>query len=210
MIKNISFITVLILLFGCQQKTIKPKWTINATYHESCSCNAPCPCPFGLPMTNSFCKLNSLLYIHKGQFNDIDLKGVKVILSGSSGKRGEYYFSETTTNEQKRSIESILKIVNIANFDTILVSKKTKVKFEKAGNNVAFSMSNISVLMSMVKGKNDKPVIVQNLKSKLFENYIPYLSHKNIRSFSDTTHDFSFVEKAGFISEWNLTDNDFK
>lgn len=210
MINNLFFITVLIFLFGWQQKTEKPKWYINATYHESCSCNAPCPCPFGLPMTNSFCKLNSLLDIHEGRYNSIDLKGVKVILTGTSGKWGEYYFSEATTNEQKRSIESILKIVNITKFDTILASKKTKINFEKKGSSVAFSMSNISVLMSMVKGKNDKPVIVQNLKSKLFENYIPYLSHKNIRSFSDTTHDFSFVDKAGFISNWNLTDNDFK
>ena len=173
MTKNISFIAVLILFLGCQQKTLKPKWSINATYHESCICNAPCPCPFELPMTNSFCKLNSLLDIHERKYNIIDLTGVKIILTGTSGKWGEYYFSEAITNEQKRSIESILKIVNIAKFDFILASKKTKINFEKESNNVAFSMSNISVLMSMVKGKNDKPVIVQNLKSKLFENYIP-------------------------------------
>ncbi len=210
MTNNLFFFTLLVFILGCQQKTENTKWSLKATYYESCSCNAPCPCPFGLPMTNSFCKLNSLLEIHNGHFNNIDLKGVKVILTGSSGKWGEYYFSEATTNEQKRSIESILEIVNIAGFDTILKSKKTKINFENKDGNVAFSMSNINVLMSMVKGKNDQPVIIQNLKSKLFENYIPYLSHKNVRLFSNTTNDFYFEGKAGFTSKWNLTDNDFK
>ena len=112
---------------GCRQRTEKPKWEINATYHESCSCNAPCPCPFGLPMTNSYCKLNSLLDVHEGQFNNIDLKGVKVILSGSVGGWGEYYFSDATTTEQKSAIENILKVVNNSGFDTILTSKLTKI-----------------------------------------------------------------------------------
>jgi Protein of unknown function (DUF1326) len=210
MTNNLFFFTLLVFILGCQQKTENTKWSLKATYYESCSCNAPCPCPFGLPMTNSFCKLNSLLEIHNGQFNNIDLKGVKVILTGSSGKWGEYYFSEATTNEQKRSIESILEIVNIAGFDTVLISKQTKINFENKDANVAFSTSNINVAMSMVKGKNNQPVIVQNLNGKPFENYIPYLSHKNVRSFSDTAHDFSFEGKAGFTSKWNLTDNDFK
>ena len=195
---------------GCQQKTLKPKWAINATYHESCSCNAPCPCPFGLPMTNSFCKLNSLLEIHEGHFNEIDLKGVKVVTTGSSGDWGEYSFSETTTDEQKSAVENILKVVNIYGFNTILTSKKTKIVFEKKDDTVAFSTPKIKVVMSMVKGKNGEPVVIQNLSEKVFENYIPYLSHENVRSCSDATHDFSYEEKAGFISEWNLTDKDFK
>ncbi len=210
MIKNIFFITVLIFLFGGEQKTEKPKWYIKATYYESCSCNAPCPCPFGLPMTNSFCKLNSLLEIHEGKFNNLDLKGVKVVITGSSGDWGEYNFSETTTDEQKSSVESILKIVNVYGFNTILTSKKTKIDFEKKEGSVKFSTSKVNVMMSMVKGKNGEPVVIHNLSGKIFENYIPYLSHKNVRSCLDTIHDFSFERKAGFASEWNLTDQDFK
>lgn len=210
MAKNISLIAIIILFSGCHQKSIKQQWSIKATYHESCSCNAPCPCPFGLPMTNSFCKLNSLLEIHEGQFDNIDLKGVKVILSGYAGEWGEYYFSETTTNKQKHSIENILKTVNIAGFDTILTSKKNKINFEKKDGNITFSTSNINVTMSMVKGKNGNPVVIQNLSKKVFENYIPYLSHKNVRTGLNTTHDFSFEKKAGFTSEWNLTNENYK
>lgn len=210
MMPKIFILTILIFVSSCQQRTEKPKWAMKATYHESCSCNAPCPCPFGLPMTNSFCKLNSLLDVHEGQFNNIDLKGVKVILSGKVGDWGEYYFSDAVTLEQKTVIEKILKVVNNTSFDTILTSKLTKIYFAKKDGKVSFSTANINVSMDMVKGKNDQPVVVQNLDGILFENYIPHLSHKNIRTFSDTTHDFVFEEKAGFSSEWNITDNDFK
>jgi hypothetical protein len=209
---ELYILPIFILFFGYKQKieTSNPKWSIKATYYESCSCNAPCPCPFGLPMTNSFCKLNSLLEIHEGQFNGIDLKGVKVVTTGSSGDWGEYIFSEKTNDEQISSVESILEIVDIYGFKTILTSKKAKIDFEKKEGNVTFSTPKASVVMSMVKGKNGKPVIIQNLSKKVFENYIPYLSHKNIHSCSDTIYNFSIEKKAGFTSEWNLTDKDFR
>lgn len=212
MTSKLYIILILIPFFGCKQKSenSKSKWSIKATYYESCSCNAPCPCPFGLPMTNSFCKLNSLLEIHEGKFNDIDLKGVKLVTTGSSGDWGEYSFSETTTDEQKSSVESILKIVNVYGFNTILTSKKAKIDFEKKEGSVTFSTSKVNVVMFMVKGKNGEPVVINNLSKKVFENYIPYSSHKNIHSCSDTTYNFSFEKKAGFTSEWNLTDKDFK
>jgi len=201
---------MLLLLAGFQQKKPAPKWALKATYHESCSCNAPCPCPFGLPMTNSFCKLNSLLDIHEGYYNNIKLDSVQVILSGSAGQWGEYYFAETTSKEQKEAVETILKIVRIASFDTVLNSKRTTINYEKTEDKISFSTSHIKVDMSIVKGNNNQPVIVQNLKGKLFENYIPHLSHTNIRSFSDTTNNFSFKKKAGFTTEWNLTDSNFQ
>ena len=203
-------IALLFLLAGFQQKKDLPKWALKATYHESCSCNAPCPCPFGLPMTNSFCKLNSLVEIHEGHYNNINLAGVRVILSGSAGQWGEYYFDESTTIEQQQAVEVILKTVGITGFTTILNSKRTHISFEKKDDKLSFSTSNIKVEMTMVKGNNNQPVIVQNLKGKLFENYIPYLSHTNIRSFSDTSYNFSFKKKAGFTAQWDLTDNNYK
>lgn len=212
MTSKLYIILIFISFLGWKQKseTSKSKWSIKATYYESCSCNAPCPCPFGLPMTNSFCKLNSLLEIHEGQFNDIDLKGVKIVTTGSSGDWGEYSFSETTTDEQKSSIESILKVVNVYGFNTILASKKTKIDFEKKEETVTFSTPKVNVVMSMVKGKNGEPIVIQNLSKKVFENYTPYLSNKNVHLCSDTKHNFSFEKKAGFTSEWNLTDDDYK
>lgn len=200
----------LIFAFGCQSNKDKDQWEIKAAYYEACSCNAPCPCPFGLPMTNSFCKLNALLDIQEGVFNNIDLKGVKVLISGSSGQWGEYYFPEVVTDLQIQSVRNILQTVNISKFDSILICKRENISFERTEDSVVFSGPNIEVRMSMVKGKNKQPVIVQNLKGKYFENYSLYLAHKNIRSFSDSLHNFSFDRKAGFAAQWNFNSRDFK
>ena len=209
-VSTICCLTLFVIVSAFQLKTAKPKWKIKATYYESCSCIAPCPCPFGLPLTNSYCKLNALLVIHEGSFNKTNLSGIKLITSGSSGQWGAYYFSEETTKEQKRSMEHILSIVKSGGFDTILTSQHAKVDVEVKGDRIRFSAPNIKVDMSMVKGNNDKPVVIQNLKSKLFQGYIPCLSHINIRSFQANEYDFAFEKKAGFTSTWNLNHNDFK
>jgi len=47
---GIGIYLILAVLAGCQQIYETPKWELKATYHEGCSCNAPCPCPFGLPI----------------------------------------------------------------------------------------------------------------------------------------------------------------
>lgn len=206
-----NFVYVLIM-FACGWQSIEKntQWVIKATYYESCSCNAPCPCPFGLPMTNSFCKLNALLDIQEGVFNDVSLKGVKVLISGSSGQWGEYYFSSAVTDEQIQSVRNILRTVNVSGFDSILVCTRTNIFFKRSADSVEFSSPNIQVQMSLVKGKDGQPIIIQNLKGKHFENYSPYFSNKNVRSFSDSLHDFSFDQKAGFTAQWNFNSKDFQ
>ena len=86
---------------------------------------------------------------------------------------------------------------------------KKKIDFEKKEGSVTFSTPNVSVVMNRVKGKNGEPITINNLSKKVFENYIPYFSHKNMYLYSNTTYGFSFEKKAGFTSEWNLTDKDF-
>lgn len=211
-VKRYIVIAFIILGFTaeCQILNQKSKWHIKAKYYESCSCNAPCPCPFGLPMVNSFCKLNGLLEIYSGKYNKTKLDGINVIISGSVGQWGEYYFSEKVTDDQKKAIEHILANVNAGGFDTILISKKAKIEIIKNKEDVAFSTSHIDVKMKIVKGENDQPVIIKNLKGKLFENYSPYFSISSSRSLLDSTNNFLFKEKAGFTSIWNLTNKDFK
>jgi hypothetical protein len=207
---NTCYILLLSLVCAFQPKRAAVKWAIKATYYESCSCNAPCPCPFGLPMTNSYCKLNALLIVHKGSFNKINLKGVKLIISGSSGDWGSYHFSEETTNEQKFSMEQILNIVKPGRFDKILTSQYTRIDVEHNAERIRYSTSNIKVDMTMVKGSSDKPVVIKNLNGKLFQDYIPYFSHINLRSDPETDYEFVFEKKAGFTSTWNFNQNDFK
>ncbi len=212
--KYLSFIAIIILFIQTDcinsNKDNPEKWFLKATYHEACSCNAPCPCPFGLPMTNSYCKLNGLVLIHEGQYEDIDLSGLKAVLSGSVGSWGEYYFTETISDIQKDAFEKILKTINITHFDSIAHSEKTKINYSKTKSEISYSTSKIDVKLNTIIGANNKPVEIKNLNGKTFKNYIPHLSIKNKRTFQDTINNFSFPQKAGFTSEWDLSENDYK
>ncbi len=207
---------ILLTLTGCNRQNIiekksnEKKWYLDATYHEGCSCHAPCPCPFGLPMTNSYCKLNGLLVIHEGRYQNTDLSGLKAILSGSVGSTGEYYFTETISDKQKNALEKILKKVNITAFDTIVKSEKTTINYTKTEKGVTYSTSKINVELNTVIGANNKPVVVNNLNGKAFVGYIPHLAIVNERKYQDSLLNFSFPNKAGFTAKWDFSNIDFK
>lgn len=194
---------------ACLEKN-EPTWFLKATYYEGCSCTAPCPCPYGLPMSNSFCKLNGLVDIHEGEFNNIDLSGTRAILSGSVGDWGEYYFDTKTTDEQMKALEELFKIVDVTGFKTILKSQKAKINFSNQKGKVLYSTPNIAVELDMVRGLNDTPVIVQNLKSILFNDYTPHLAVENRKNALDSSFCFSFTQKAGYSAKWDITNKNFK
>ena len=210
--KRLAIYLIALILFlqsGCQKQG-EPEWFLKATYHEGCSCNAPCPCPFGLPMTNSYCKMNALIDIHDGRYDKIDLSGIQVVMSGSIGSWAEYYFPETISDQQQKALEDLLKIINGFGTDNILKSEKTKVAFNKKDGKVFFSVPGIRVELDMVKGANNQPVVVENLSNKLFKGYIPHLSIVNERVCADTSRNFSLAQKAGFTSDWDLSDKDYE
>lgn len=194
---------------GCSSK--KQHWFIKATYYEACSCNAPCPCPFGLPMTNSYCKLNSLVDIHEAKFNHVtELSGLKVIISGEVGEEGDYFISEAASEEQIAAIQIILEAINPGEFNKINFGGIVAIKCDSNNARINYSTPNIKVELKAVIGKNNLPVVIKNLDGKIFENYIPHLALINCRAFDDTTGNFHFENKAGFASKWNISASDFQ
>lgn len=194
-------------LQGCNSK--QGAWFIKATNYEACSCNAPCPCPFGLPMINSYCKLNSLVEIHESKYKNIDLSGLKIILSGVVGEEGEYFISEPVSDEQINAFQEILKIVNPGGFSKISFGGKVAINYRNKIGIINYHTPNIEVELKTVVGKNNLPVVVHNLDGKIFENYIPHLAIINTRNFADSITNFHFENKAGFTSEWNISASDY-
>ena len=52
---------------------------------EFCSCNATCPCAFGLPPDHGRCDGIFAFHIESGQANGVDLKDTYVLLCASFG-----------------------------------------------------------------------------------------------------------------------------
>ncbi len=203
-----SIFMLLMVCLGCN--TQDKEWFIKATYHEACSCNAPCPCPYGLPMTNSFCRLNSYIEIQKSEYKNINLSGLKVILSGGSGEAGEFFVMKPVTKSQLRALHELIKTINPGSFKEISFGGIVPMQFENKNQKIKYSTNNIKVELKAVLGADHKPVTVKNLKGKIFEEYTPYLAITNSRNCIDTTSNFVYKNKAAFVAKWNFSNLDFK
>lgn len=91
-----------------------PPWNIKATYVEACNCDDGCPCNFNGFPTYGFCRALVLYAINSGNYGDVELAGVDVILAESWPKaihegNGtiQLHISKDTTQDQR---DAILKI----------------------------------------------------------------------------------------------------
>lgn len=204
---HIILLIIAFLVFN-SCKVNKGDWFIKASYHEACSCNAPCPCPYGLPMTNSYCKSNSFIDIHQSNYKNVDLSGFKVILTGGVGEPGKFFIAEPVKEEQIIAFKDLLTIINPGGYNEITFGGQVPIDFNNKNGQINYSTQNIQVQLQPVIGNNGMPVVVNNLKGKLFKNYIPHLAIINNRTFNDTITNFQYTNKAGFTSLWNISEKD--
>jgi hypothetical protein len=85
-------------------------------YFKNCSCVPGCPCDtHGYPGPNEFCEGIVGMNVLEGNFDDVDLSGVKWVLVVHWPKAlhdgngtGEIYIDESTNDEQRQALGQIL------------------------------------------------------------------------------------------------------
>jgi hypothetical protein len=102
----------------------KPKWAVEGLYVEACQCSIPCPCNFGQKPTHGNCDNTSVYQIKKGNYEEVQLDGLYVVLVGSSpaGERyvdtvgnltfARYYVDERANPRQRQALEEIARVLN--------------------------------------------------------------------------------------------------
>jgi hypothetical protein len=55
-------------------------WKAAGLYFEACNCESVCPCYSALPPTYGYCEGNCAWHIQQGQYGDVPLEGLNVIL----------------------------------------------------------------------------------------------------------------------------------
>jgi len=56
-------------------------WSLKGQYFETCNCEAACPCVFLSPPTEGDCKLLASWHIEDGNYGDVGLQGLSVLLA---------------------------------------------------------------------------------------------------------------------------------
>lgn len=96
-------------------------WNLNGELIESCSCNAHCPCWFGVPelmkMDQGWCDSALLFRLESGVSNGVDLSGCNLVFgAGFPGPTlmdadgtGRLYVDEGASEEQRLELEAIFQ-----------------------------------------------------------------------------------------------------
>ena len=90
------------------------KWNLSGTYFEACNCNVACPCVFLSPPTEGVCKALVAWHIDEGNFGDLTLDGLNVVLhvySPGNMVEGKWkvalYLDDSATQAQKDGLAHI-------------------------------------------------------------------------------------------------------
>ena len=152
------------------------QWAIKGTFIESCSCDLVCPCNFGTGPIHPHCDANALVEIEKGHYGRISLDGVSVVLAFRLGDWVKYYVSETASDEQVKAAVDALEGAKLTEGAKIISTQKAKISVERTAATVKFSVPESTVEIELMRGRDGKPIKIDNLPSPFLIDYTQYKS----------------------------------
>jgi len=199
-------ITILMLAFAViaimAGSAVSQDWALKGDHAEACCCNAACPCNFGSPPTRGYCEGNALLEIKEGHYGDVHLDGIAVVLAFRFGEWVKPYVSENATDEQAKAAVQLMKleptygIVFSYGDPKILSSEKAPVSIEKTSTKLKFSVPTSTVEIEMTKGRDGKPIKIQNLSFPFLKDYTQYKTITNSHHSEDKEFSYSGTHAA--------------
>ena len=172
-------------------------WSLIANVAECCSCEIPCPCNFGRP-TKLRCDGNRLIEITEGHAGDIDLAGVRFVVSFEMGKWTRIYADEAMSPTQKTGFETILPIAFAGFKQGARSIEHVPVTVERDSGTIRFSTPASEVEMKPLVGLDGGPITISGLPSNAFFDYVQYESVRH--THRDPDRNWSYSGTNGFTS----------
>jgi hypothetical protein len=199
--RAVSAIVVLSLAMIVPSRAQSPSWQLTATVAESCSCTVSCPCNFGGEPSRMPCEGNRFITIDKGNYQDVDLSGVQLLVTFNMRNWSKIYVSDKVSERQMKAVEAMLPLA-FAGFHKGMLSFTTApITMEATPTRVKFSGPESSVDMEVVKGFSGQAIRVSNLPSAVFQEYTQFRSVSHTHSTKD--HSWAHKGTNGFTSTWN-------
>jgi len=181
----------------------QPSWKMSATVAESCSCTVSCPCNFGGEPSHMPCEGNRIISIDSGNYDDVDLAGVQMLVTFNMRNWSKIYVSDKVSDRQMKAVEALLPLA-FAGFQRGMLSfTKAPITMDVTESRVRFSGPESSVEMEVMKGFNGKAVKVMNLPSAVFQDYTQFRSITH--THTSATHSWSHKGTNGFTSKWEAS-----
>jgi hypothetical protein len=157
-------------------------WSVKADYTDSCSCQPTCPCFFGSAPTLGHCEGVTLVEIESGHYGDVRLDGVKVLAVYRGGGWIKFYVTDEADKAQTEAAVKLLPAFEeFFASENVLEVKNVRISVERSAERMTISTPNTTAEIEIMKGKNGKPIKIENLPSPDFPAP-PLLDHTQYRS----------------------------
>ena len=181
-----------------------PSWSIKARYTDTCSCAPTCPCFFGSAPTRGFCEGITLVEIEEGHYGDVQLDGVSVLAVYRGGDWIKFYVTDKADTKQTEAALALLPTFEeFFAIDNVLEVANVPITVERSAERMKITTPNTFAEIEVMKGKNGKPIKIQNLPSPDFPAP-PYLDHTQYRSVilkhQAEDKQFEYSETNGFTA----------
>ena len=196
----LTALTVVLLLLTVPSRAQAPRWNLTATVAESCSCTVSCPCKFGGEPSRMPCEGNRIISIEQGNYEDVDLAGVQLLVTFNMRNWSKIYVSDKVSERQMKAVEAMLPLAFAGFHKGMLSFTKAPITMSITDARVRFSGPESSVDMELVKGFNGQAIRINNLPSAVFQDYTQYRSVSH--THTTATHSWSHKGTNGFTSKW--------
>ncbi len=162
--------------------SLNTAWSIKADYTDTCSCQPTCPCLFGSAPTLGHCEGVTLIEIESGHYGDVRLDGVKVLAVYRGGDWIKFYVTDEADKAQTEAAVKLLPTFeDFFAVENVLEIKNVPISVERSAERLKISTPNTTAEIEIMKGKNGKPIKIENLPSPGFPAP-PFIDHTQYRS----------------------------
>ncbi|MBT5073663.1 MAG: DUF1326 domain-containing protein [Kordiimonadaceae bacterium] len=172
--KMIGAVAISQTFLSAEAQTVS-NWSLEANVAECCSCEIPCPCNFGLG-TKMRCDGNRLIEIYKGHVGDVDLKGVRFLVTFEMGVWTRIYVDETMSDDQMQAFDLILPLGFSGFKNQSLSIEKVPLSVTRQNGLIKYSAPASEVEMKPLKGMDGGQITVDGLPNNAFFDYVQYQS----------------------------------
>lgn len=162
-----------------------PKWSMNATIIEACSCPMFCQCYFSTkPAAHGhdhgaggghFCRFNNAYRVNKGRYGKVKLDGAKFWVAGDLGAEFDdgqmdwavLTFDPSVTKEQRDGIAAILGRLYPVQWTSFEIAPDAPIQWQAGKDRAQASLDGgkaAEVVLARAAGMTDEPVVIENLR----------------------------------------------
>ena len=206
-----------------------PKWRINATVIEACSCPMFCQCYFNTKPAahhdhgkgeTHYCRGNLAYKVNNGQYGSESLNGVKFWVAsdvGSDFSKGEtlwavLYFDPSVNNKQREAVQIILSQLMPVKWKSF---RTAEAKIDNWGfnNDSAYATLDAGktaiIKLRRFPGITNEPVVIRNLRywgAPRNDGFT--LMPTEVQSYRVGPNAFEFKDTSGFWITFDMNSND--